>query len=202
MSALRDWTADLEQATAYFVKHGDVMQEAKVPKRVVSYACFPLCCGPCIVWSCLYRVLAYPFRCGQTGCTDATDECAGGYIADLEKRRELPEVPDRVGANQRDIQALDMALSSLQKVFTVPTFTLGHYRLVDAVVKPIARACHIPMQSCAPNLADQTIKRARYTFQEQAVGSPPLKGLAPPGTAQRTSLEPMADSLTLRPGNG
>lgn len=80
--------------------------------------CVPLCCSPCILWSCTFRILCIPFKgCNAVGGVEST-QCCDTCIIHLcdEYDKEIPEWAnhDIKNTSQEDLE--EIIIKTMDKI--------------------------------------------------------------------------------------
>lgn len=136
------WVVRLETIVAAFQATGEPPARGSPLTRTVNYACTPVFCFPCIVWSTLWRLLCCPIQCcskgpgfilSNNGCTDGSDKCIGMYIDEVSKSLSLGPTP-RGGIDPRLHARVAAALDTVEHIFAQPfKCKEGHYKLAASL---------------------------------------------------------------------
>jgi hypothetical protein len=122
--------------------------------RIVNTSIFPICCGPCIVWSIVWRVIAYPFRCicyGSDACgsnvlTQGTDEAISVFMTDVFGRASIAAAPPVNVSTLSDDEKMRLMhiierIEAIFKYVQTHTGSRGNidaiYAVCDAYVTPL-----------------------------------------------------------------
>ncbi len=118
-----------------------------VATRIFAWITFPVCCcAPCVVWSCMWRMIACPCQCmckgaghacSNNGCTEPTDYCLSSCIHSIEEHHEtLMNVPIKNHViNEAQLQELKVIVDGLVRDLEDPQ-TKHKDCLVSMAVKP------------------------------------------------------------------
>ena len=144
-------------------------------ERCAAFAVMPCWCGPCILWSTLWRAVACPVACfirgpagmcTNNGCTSVSDSCVVGYVDAVNSRRQLPllsavlrPASPSPAANddevvEKDKTVLAAAVDRVQSHFNdVEVYGALHYALVRHVVVPLVACDAVPPRTVYPSRA-------------------------------------------------
>jgi len=140
------WIDGAETLWKGWKKYGDVPYVKGRVKRNIDCACIPVCCFPCILWSCIWRVVACPcmcmckgagYMCGGNGCTDCSDLCIGTMCNEVNKKMQMPAMPAMTEFDPKE-KARVISLFSEMVLYLEKSgakFGAPHYLLVDAMFK-------------------------------------------------------------------
>lgn len=117
-TTLRQWIDRLRTIVDGILTEGSPPHVHSTLRRGTYLACFPLSCGPCIIWSTLWRLVLCPvqcafngpaYMCSNSGCTNMCDDMIASYLHETSRRVSLPIVPNGVpleGGSDAELQEL------------------------------------------------------------------------------------------------
>lgn len=84
-----------------------VYKSSTTERCVGKSICVPLCCSPCIIWGCSFRILCIPIKgCNAIGGVDSTECCDNCVIKLCEEYDK--KVPDWINYNIKTTSAEDL----------------------------------------------------------------------------------------------
>lgn len=116
--------------------------------RWTASICLPICCAPCVVWSCLGRVVACPFQyflngfadiCNSNACTVCTDSSIRAYTDLTHEHAKLKKLPSHAvfDANDEDKERFLAVLGRIERIFMGTQDIRIKYAIAEAFVAPI-----------------------------------------------------------------
>ena len=157
---------------------------AEVPKKLPAGSracglllCVPLC-GPCFVWSVLWRVLCCPVQCAFRGpgaflsnnnCTDATDSCIERYVGEVNAPAKVAALGPALSrpSTPETREEFVQVLQSLRKTFEERTITVAHYALCAKVVSPLSGGQVLLLPAAAAACIDGMIAAVRLVYSRR-----------------------------------
>jgi hypothetical protein len=117
--------------------------------RSASLTCMPCCCGLCICWSTIFRIVACPFQCifhgpeficSDNGCTSCTDIAVSAYYGEIFATDKVSHVPSTRNISEEDKIKLLNFIDRVQDLFVNAKDLKVQYAIAESIVSPLV--CH------------------------------------------------------------
>ena len=135
-----NWYTQISGALDHFEKNGSCPRKSCL-SSTGGGACAITSCIPCLIWSCVLRILVCPmmccskgasFMCSNNPCTDLTDSCVAKCFTEMTEYR-LPPRPKHAASDPR----FPGVVARLIAIFDRDRYTAEHYRLCDAMMPAV-----------------------------------------------------------------
>lgn len=130
------WAVAANAVLDHFEKTKKIPKKYKPLKRYAYCGQMIICCGPCCLWSTIWRCVACPFMCcckgpgfmcSNNGCTTITDKCIETAWTEKESMLYLGKVD---AIDQETLNVLTRIKNILE---TKPRFVVENYKLCECL---------------------------------------------------------------------
>ena len=121
----------------------------KALTRWTASLCMPIYCAPCVLWSCLGRIVACPVNgianiCTPNACTVCTDSSIRAYADLTQKHAKLKKLP--LHAEDEYTERFLVVISRIERIFLDTQDIRKKYAIAEAFVAPIIGQEVMPSQ--------------------------------------------------------